>query len=341
MRVAGPSLRAHTLADARVDALFAPLEGRALLIAVSGGPDSTALLLMAAEWAARGGTARLAVATVDHRLREESASEAASVAALAGRLGVPHATLVWTDAKPATRLMERAREARYRLLIEHARAIRSEAIVTAHHANDQAETVLFRLLRGSGLAGFAGIAAMSQRGDVTIARPLLRVPKGALIAFCRARGVPFVEDPTNAEPAYARTRLKPLLAGLAEEGLDADGFARFARRMAEADEAIERAAAELDARLAAQGPIDARGLAAAPIAVVQRVLIRRIAAAGGRGESRIGLEQVEALATRLIDALAVGRPMAANVAGALVRLTAKGALGFGPEPARRGRSREA
>jgi len=322
------------LTEARVDELLAPLHDRSLIVAVSGGPDSTALLVMAAEWAARGGTRRLAAATVDHGLRPESAAEAASVAALASRLGVNHATLVWAGVKPATRLMERAREARYRLLVDHARGLQAEAIVTAHHADDQAETVLFRLLRGSGLQGLSGIEAMSVRDGVTIARPLLGVPKRALIAFCRARSVSFVQDPTNDRPAYARTRLKPLLAALAEEGLDADGFARFARRMGAADEALERMSAELDARLGA-GPIDARPLAAAPIALVQRVLLRRIAAAGGRDESRIGLEKIEALAIRLKDALANRRPMAANVGGAIVRLTAKGMLSFGPEPPRR------
>jgi hypothetical protein len=104
--------------------------------------------------------------------------------------------------------------------------------------------------------------------------------------------------------------------------------------MGEADEAVERADDELDARWG-EGPIEARVLAAAPIAVVQRLLIRRIALAGGREESRIGLEKIETLAVRLLDAIAAGRPMSANVGGAMVRLTAKAALSFGPEPPRR------
>ena len=331
----GRAARADALDDARVDALLAPLAGRSLLLAVSGGPDSTALLVMAAEWAARGRAARLAAATVDHGLRAESAAEADQAAALARRHGVPHATLVWAGAKPASRLMERAREARYRLLVDRARAVRADAIVTAHHADDQAETVLFRLLRGSSLKGLAGMAAMSKRDGLMLARPLLGCPKRALVAFCRARGVPFVADPTNAEPAYARARLKPLLAALAAEGFDAQGFARLARRMGEADEALERTAAGVEARVGSRDLLDACALAAEPIALVERILLRRIGAAGGRAGSRIGLEKVEALAAALVAAAGAGRALRANVGGALVRLTAKGALSFAPEPPRR------
>ncbi|MBV9287108.1 MAG: tRNA lysidine(34) synthetase TilS, partial [Hyphomicrobiales bacterium] len=320
-----PKRRAQReLSEAGVDALLAPLAGRSLLIAVSGGPDSTALLVMAAEWAARNQMARLAAATVDHGLRPESAAEAKSVASLAARLGVPHATLRWAGAKPATGMMERAREARYRLLIDHALALDAEAIVTAHHADDQAETVLFRLLRGSGLKGLGGIEAISRREGLVIARPLIGLEKSALVGFCRARAVPFVEDPTNASPAFARTRLKPLLAALAEEGLDARGFVRVARRLQQADEALERMTAAVAARLGTEGPLEARTLFDEPSAIVERILIQRIAAAGGRDESRIGLEKVESLAVSLRAALACGRPMAANVGGALVRLTAKG-----------------
>jgi tRNA(Ile)-lysidine synthase len=294
---------------------------------------------MAAEWAARRGAAPPAAATVDHRLRSESAAEAQAVAALSARLSVPHATLRWTGAKPSTRLQEKAREARYRLLVDHARAIGADALVTAHHADDQAETVLFRLLRGSGLRGLSGMEATSRRDGILIVRPLLEAPKSALIAFCRSRGAPFVEDPSNADRAYARTRLKALTSALAKEGLDAQGFARFARRAAEADEALERMAAELEARLAREGPIDAHALFSAPIAVVQRVVTRRIVAAGGRDESRVGLEKIEALARALGGALAARRALRANIGGAIAHVTAQGRLNFAPEPPRKGKPR--
>jgi tRNA(Ile)-lysidine synthase len=290
---------------------------------------------MVAEWAARRGTTRIAAATVDHGLRPESGAEAQSVADLCARLGVPHAILQWTGAKPSTRLQERAREARYRLLVEHARAIGADTIVTAHHADDQAETVFFRLMRGSGVAGLRGMEPMSRRNGVSIARPLLGVTKSALVAFAGARGAAFVQDPSNAELRFARPRLRALIAGLAGEGLSAEGLARLARRAAEADEALARMTAEVEARIGAEGPIDARALFEAPLAIVQRILARRIAAAGGRDLSRIGLEKIEALALRLRDASLEGRAFKANVGGAVVRLTAAGKLEFSPEPARR------
>jgi tRNA(Ile)-lysidine synthase len=323
------------LSAAEVDGLLAPLEAASsALLAVSGGPDSTALLLMAAEWAARRGTTRIAAATVDHGLRPESAAEAASVARLCERLAVPHRTLVWAGAKPSTRVQERAREARYRLLAEHAGAIGAGTIVTAHHAGDQAETVLFRLMRGSGVAGLSGMAPMSERDGLAIARPLLSVAKSTLVAFAHARGAAFVEDPSNADPRYARPRLRSLIAGLAAEGLDSEGLARLARRAAEADEALERMTDEVESRLGANGPVDAGVLLAAPIAIVQRILVRRIAAAGGRDPSRIGLEKIEALALRLREASIRGQALGANVGGAVAQLSAKGRLSFAPEPAR-------
>ena len=179
--------RSHAFSSADIDALFAPFgRAKALLIAVSGGPDSTALLLMAAEWAKRRGKTRIEAATVDHGLRPESADEAKSVAALCARLGVGHRILQWKGVKPTSRLQERAREARYRLLVDHAKAIGAEAVMTGHHADDQAETVLFRLLRGSGVAGLRGMDVMSARDGMTIARPLMGLKKRDLIAFANS-----------------------------------------------------------------------------------------------------------------------------------------------------------
>ncbi len=327
--------RSHALSSADIDALFAPFgPAKILLIAISGGPDSTALLLMAAEWAKRRGKTRIEAATVDHGLRAESADEAKAVEALCARLGVRHRVLHWKGAKPTTRLQERAREARYRLLVDHAKAIGADAVMTAHHSDDQAETVLFRLLRGSGLAGLRGMDVATVRDGMTIARPLIGLRKDDLIAFANARGAPFIDDPSNADPRFARTRLRALLASLGEEGLDAEALDRLARRARDAEEALAHLTAEVEARLGSEGAIDARALFAAPIAIAQRILARRIAATGGRDPSRIGLEKIETLALDLDHALKARRAHSANLGGALVRLTAKGRLSFSAEPPR-------
>ena len=238
-----------------------------------------------------------------------------------------------------SRLQERAREARYRLLVDRAKAIGADALLTAHHADDQAETVLFRLLRGSGVAGLRGMDLTTARDGVTIARPLIGLKKRDLIAFAQARGAAFVDDPSNADPRFARTRLRALLARLGEEGLDAEALDRLARRAGETEQALAHMTAEVEAGLGAEGPIDGRALYAAPIAIVQRILALRIAAAGGRDPSRIGLEKIEALAIGLREALKERRAFGANLGGALVRLTAKGRLSFAPEPPRKGGKR--
>ena len=236
-----------------------------------------------------------------------------------------------------SRLQERAREARYRLLVDRAKAIGADALLTAHHADDQAETVLFRLLRGSGVAGLRGMELTTARDGVTIARPLIGLKKRDLIAFAQARGAAFVDDPSNADPRFARTRLRALLVRLGEEGLDAEALDRLARRAGETEQALAHMTAKVEAGLGSEGPIDGRALYAAPIAIVQRILARRIAAAGGRDPSRIGLEKIEALAIGLREALRERRAFGANVGGALVRLTAKGRLSFRPRAAEEGR----
>jgi tRNA(Ile)-lysidine synthase len=332
--------RSHAVSSADIDALFAPFgRAKALLIAVSGGPDSTALLLMAAEWAKRRGKPRIEAATVDHGLRPESANEAKAVGEICVRLGVGHRVLQWKGVKPTSRLQERAREARYRLLVDHAKAIGADALMTAHHADDQAETVLFRLLRGSGVAGLRGMDLTTARDGVTVARPLIGLKKRDLIAFANARGAPFIDDPSNTDPRFARTRLRALLARLGEEGLDAEALDRLARRARETEEALTHLTSEVEARVGSEGTIDARALFAAPIAIAHRILARRVAAAGGRDASRVGLEKIETLALSLSAALKERRAYGANVAGALVRLTAKGRLTFAPEPPRKSSKR--
>jgi len=320
-----------------IEMILAPLaEAAALLLAVSGGPDSTALLVMAASWARRRGGPRIEAATVDHGLRAEGADEARAVADLCRKLGVPHQTLIWRGEKPKTRLQERARDARYALLADHARAIGAEMVVTAHHLDDQAETVLFRLLRGSGLTGLAGIAARTTRDGLNLARPLLGLAKADLVAYCEEEGVSFVRDPANEDPRYARTRMRGLMAMLAAEGLDAPALARLARRAAQVEDALARqtAAAEARLRFIETGACEAASLFAEPTEIVQRLMTATIASVGGRDASRVGLEKIEALVAELRKALRSGERFSANVGGARVR-SDRGTVRVGKEPARR------
>ena len=302
-----------------------PLRGEtALLLAVSGGPDSTALLAMAAEWATP--KPKLYAATVDHGLRPEGAAEAAAVARLCARLGVPHETLVWEGEKPSVRLQERAREARYDLLTAEARRVGVRAIVTAHHLDDQAETVLFRLLRGSGVAGLAGMTARTRRGDIEIARPLLGLAKAELIAFCETRGLAYISDPSNENPRFARARLRRLMAG---EGLDAPALARLARRAAlvEAALMVQMKAAEARLGLVRDGRCEAAALAVEPEEIVRRLLTQAVGAAP--------MEAMERIAAELLAAIAEGRRYAANISGALIAYDGRTVVSVGPEPPRR------
>jgi tRNA(Ile)-lysidine synthase len=295
--------------------LLEPYES--LLLAVSGGPDSLALMLCVAHWRERARHA-IAVATVDHGLRPEARAEAEQVALWAQAQGFTHHLLTWDGPKPSTRLQERARAARYALLAGCAREIGAAAVVTAHHADDQAETILFRLTRGSGIAGLAGMAPVSRLGDVALLRPLLGVPKSALVAICEAAGQPYVTDPSNLNDAYARARLRRLAPALAELGLDRAALLRLGARAARADAALATGAQALrgDA-LREAGPeraeFDAAALRAAPLELLQRLLAAEIARLAP--DAALRLDRLERAAGRLEAALASGVDLRLTLAG--------------------------
>ena len=172
----------------------------AIVLAVSGGPDSIALMWLAARWRralARG--PQLVAVTVDHGLRAEAAQEARAVKRLARSLDLTHRTMRWTAAKPKTGLPAAARTARYRLLAQAAQACGATHILTAHTRDDQAETLLMRMLRGSGIAGLAAMARQSEREGVVLARPFLNVSKSRLVATLKKAGIDFADDPTNRD----------------------------------------------------------------------------------------------------------------------------------------------
>jgi tRNA(Ile)-lysidine synthase len=238
-----------------------------------------------------------------------------------------------------TGIQEAAREARYRLLAEHAREAGASHLVTAHTLDDQAETVMMRLSRGSGLSGLAGMRRETDRQGIRHVRPLLDCPKSVLLDSCRVQGWRFVHDPSNADERYARVRWRRLLPLLAEEGLTAQRLARLAERAARADEALDVKAREA---LARGGPrlesevlsFQAAILADEPFEIALRVLEQALDQIGlGRENSR--LHRLEASTERLRQAIAAGEALSLTVAGAIVRLEGPGRVSIGLEPPRR------
>ena len=323
------------LSPASADALLAPLaEETALLLAVSGGPDSLALMLLAAAWSLRD-KINIVVATVDHGLRAGAREEALYVAKEAKALGFEHRLLVWAGEKPATRLQERAREARYALLAACAAALDPRAaIVTAHHADDQAETILFRLCRGSGVAGLGGMSAISELNGAKLLRPLLDTPKSALEAICVEAGLAYVTDPANANPRFARARLRALAATLAAEGLDRDALLRLGRRAARADAALRQCAADLEKRTrrgsdAGTARFAAEALRGAPDELLARLIETQTARFGKAPR----LDRLERTLARIARALASRESTRMTLAGALIDVD-EACLSFRPAPPR-------
>ena len=307
------------------DALFAPLtQARGILLGLSGGPDSVAALALLTEWKNHP---PLFAATFDHGFRAESRSEADTCAALCMQLGVPHTILTWKGEKPTTRIQEEARDARYAALVAHAKQIGADTLVTAHHADDQTETILFRMMRGSSIGGLAGMRASVERNGITHARPLLALRKDALIAICESRGLNYVRDPSNSDPRFARTQMRRLASTLEDAGMGPEAFARLAERAARAEEALAQSAAQLAQEAVTQGEdgtsrLDGQRLKNAPAELVLRLLMTEIGKIGQMPR----LEQAEPLAAQVMAALAGNRPFRATLGGTLLDLTRDSAL---------------
>lgn len=267
-------------------AALGPFEARPhIAIAVSGGSDSMALAILAGTWAAakRG---KVSTLIVDHGIRTESAREAAQVAGWLTQHGLRPEILRWTGPRPRHGLPAAARYARYALLEQWCAGHGVLHLLVGHQRQDQAETLLMRLGRGSGLDGLAAMAPIVERRQVRVLRPLLNVPRARLRATLNACAQSWVEDPTNVDTALARARLRAALPALGKDALTVDRLAATARHLGQARQALE---AQCDALLAAAVSVHPAGflrirrapLVAAPAEVGLRALARCAATVSG------------------------------------------------------------
>ncbi len=208
-------------------------DGETIALAVSGGPDSMALALCAK----RVGIPCHAF-IVEHGLRPESAEEAVLVKTRLGALGIKAEILPWIHGPVQTKIHVEARKARYALLLDACRRHGLRTLFLAHHRDDQAETILMRLAKGSGVEGLSGMAPMTERNGVRLVRPFLKLPKAQLVALCEAEGVTCVLDPSNEKEKYARGRLRRVQESLAQEGLTTERLLDLGERAGEAAEAV-------------------------------------------------------------------------------------------------------
>ncbi|HYI42494.1 MAG TPA: tRNA lysidine(34) synthetase TilS [Sphingomicrobium sp.] len=295
-------------------------------VAVSGGPDSVALLLLAA--AARPGLVE--AATVDHRLRPDSADEAAAVATLCAELDVPHATLgaQW-DAQPDSAIQERARVERYRLLGEWVRERQLGALATGHHLDDQAETFLMRLRRGAGVRGLAAMRPVARLpgGAARLVRPLLGWSREELGSVCSNAGVTPAADPSNADERFERVRIRRALASA--DWLDASAIARTAANLGAADAALDWAAKrEWDDAVHRDGGRITYKPADSPLEIRRRVAMRAVESLASEGQRvPLGGREVDQLLA------AMGSGATATLRG--VRCSGGEVWSFEPAPPRR------
>ncbi len=261
-----------------------PFEARPhIAVAVSGGADSLCLALLVGRWARRQGGRTMAL-TVDHGLRAQSREEAGQVGRWLKPEGIGHYILAWQGPKPKTGVQAAARAARYGLMRAWCRDHGVLHLALAHTQDDQAETFLLRLGSGSGAEGLAAMSAIRETPEVRLLRPLLGIPKAALMAMLKAKGQRWIEDPSNRDTAFARVRVRQAMD---EGGLEALSLARSAYRFGRARQALEAAVSDLLARSVRVHPAGFAVVVSAPFEAVPdevslRALGRVVTAIGGR-----------------------------------------------------------
>lgn len=271
-----------------------------LAVALSGGGNSTALLHLAAGWAA---SRRLVAVTVDHRLRPGSGAEAQAAGRMAKALGVPHQVLEWRRPDwPAGNLMAEARQARMGLMADWARAQGIDAILLGHTRDDQAETLMMRLERGAGIDGLAAMAATRRVAGVTWLRPLLQIGRAELRDWLDAQGIGWIEDPSNRNADFDRIRMRQAIA---DSGLPAAALALSAANLADARDALAHYAALAVAQ--AQARDGSLFLPAAEFQASPSEIRRRIVIAAARWVSGAGYPPRRGSVAPLLEALQQGR----------------------------------
>jgi tRNA(Ile)-lysidine synthase len=293
---------------AHLMAPFGPFErAPRLAVALSGGADSLALTVLLSDWAVAQGGSVVAL-TVDHRLRPGSTAEARRVAGLCRGLGLEHHLLTWRGPKPESNLQAAARRARYGLLAGWCARHGVLHLAAAHHRDDQAETLLLRLERGSGLDGLAAMAGLRELAGLRLLRPLLAVPKARLEATLRARGLGWIEDPSNENLLFARIRLRGLLEG--QGGASSARLALAAGHLGRARSALERATSALSARCVTVDPAGFAWLTPGPLLeaepeIALRALSRVLMVVGG-ADYAPRFERLERLYRRLSPRITPG-----------------------------------
>lgn len=216
---------------------------KVLAVAVSGGPDSMALAHLLCQWSEKTGGPDIHILSVDHGLRKASAQEVRQVQGIvSGWPKARHSILIWDGEKPDARIQEEARSARYGLFEEYCLKHSIHQLYLAHHGDDQIETFLFRLSKGSGLDGLCAMRPVQNRGSLTLCRPLLEFAKNDLVQYCRSEAIPFVEDPSNQKDEFARARLRKIVAALEEEGLSFKRLSTTTQRLERARICLENMA---------------------------------------------------------------------------------------------------
>jgi tRNA(Ile)-lysidine synthase len=320
-------------------AIFAPLAEYGVIgLAVSGGADSLALMLLAHRYCESvENPPQFIVYTVDHGLRSEAAADAGFVVGEAGRLGFPARLLRWVGRKPKTGLQQAARRARYALIAQAMDVDLARVLVTAHHLHDQAETVLMRLAHGSGLEGLRGMDYAIEIAGITVIRPLLGIDPAALRAVVEAAGMSPVADPGNESAEFERVRWRQMLPQLAALGLTAERLALFALRVRDADRALNimagEAIFEVRNRLRDGAvTIDRALLMALPRTIAIRVVQHALRDIGD-GRKPHALAAVELFTDRLIR-----EPLKATLHGCIVESDGVD-IRIAPEPLRGARGR--